>query len=110
MSASFAQYERIKRRNDFQRVYEHGEKRVSPSFLLYLDVDSMRPYRRLGITVRKKIGNAVIRNRCKRIVREVFRRNKDVFPQGADVVVVIRQDMVGKRYGDVLEEMCNMFS
>ncbi|GAK58896.1 ribonuclease P protein component [Candidatus Vecturithrix granuli] len=110
MSASFAQYERIKRRNDFKRVYEHGEKRVSSSFLLYLDVNSMRPYRRLGITVRKKIGNAVIRNRCKRIVREVFRRNKDIFPQGADVVVVIRQDMVGKRYGDVLEEMCNMFS
>lgn len=110
MSASFAQYERIKRRNDFKRVYEHGEKRVSSSFLLYLDVDSRRPYRRLGITVRKKIGNAVIRNRCKRIVREVFRRNKDVFPQGADVVVVIRQEMVGKRYGDVLEEMCSMFS
>ena len=110
MSASFAHYERIKRRNDFQRVYAHGEKRISASFLLYLDVDSRRPYRRLGVTVRKKIGHAVIRNRCKRIVREVFRRNKDVFPQGADVVVVIRQAMVGKRYDDVRQEICNMFS
>ena len=83
---------------------------MSSSFLLYVYIDSRRPYRRLGITVRKKIGNAVIRNRCKRLVREVFRRNKQVFPQGADVVVVIRQNMVGKRYHDVLEEMYNSFS
>lgn len=83
---------------------------MSSSFLLYVYVDSKRPYRRLGISVRKKIGNAVIRNRCKRLIREVFRRNKPVFPPGADIVVVIRQNMVGKRYHDVLNEMHNNFS
>jgi ribonuclease P protein component len=104
MSASFAQHERIKRKSDFQRVYTQGKKRVSSSFILYCTIDSNRKYRRLGITASKKVGNAVTRNRCKRIVREVFRRNKELFLEGTDVVVIVRRDMVGKRYDSVLEE------
>lgn len=109
MSESFTYSERITRKNDFARVYGQGKKIVSSSCILYIDVDSRRPQRRLGITARKKIGIAVTRNRCKRIVREVFRRNKNVFPQGADVVVVIRLGMVGKTYHDLLEEIRGIF-
>jgi ribonuclease P protein component len=76
--------------------------------ILYVCVDPARQYRRLGVTVSKKVGNAVIRNRCKRIIREIFRKNKDKFPLGADVVVVVRREMVGKRYSDVLEELCSI--
>lgn len=108
MSASFAQHERIRRKNDFQRVYAQGKKVVSSSFILYLYTDSNRQYRRLGITASKKVGNAVTRNRCKRIVREVFRKNKELFPQGADVVVIVKREMASKRYSDVLEELCSI--
>lgn len=44
--------------------------------------------RRLGITVTKKVAGAVGRNRVKRVVREVFRRNRDLFPERCDVVVI----------------------
>ena len=47
---------------------------------------------RLGITVIKKIGNAVKRNRVKRLVREFFRLNKSYFPQGYDIVVAARKN------------------
>jgi len=43
---------------------------------------------RLGITVTRKFGNAVARNRAKRLFREVFRRSSDLFPTGVDVVVI----------------------
>jgi ribonuclease P protein component len=47
-------------------------------------------HRRLGITVSRRVGNAVHRNRVKRLVREVFRRERALFPEGCDVVVVAR--------------------
>jgi ribonuclease P protein component len=105
MSASFRKYERIRQKNDFERVYKQGKKVVSSSFVLYIDSDSKRQYRRLGITASKKIGNAVKRNRCKRLVRELFRRNKKKFPPGSDVIVIIKRDMIGKRYAELEEEL-----
>ena len=105
MSASFRKYERLKHNNDFKRVYEQGKKIMSSSFVLYVDSDSKRQYRRLGIIASKKVGNAVKRNRCKRLVRELFRKNKEKFPPGSDVIVVVRRDMVGKQYAELEEEL-----
>ena len=107
MSASFARHERLTRKNDFKRVYEQGEKTVSSSFILFCYMHRERSYRRLGITASRKIGNAVTRNRCKRVIREIFRRNKELFPQGADIVIVVRQSMVNKPYREALEELCS---
>jgi ribonuclease P protein component len=108
MSASLAQHERLKHKSDFQRVYDQGKKIDSSSFILYIYIHKHQQCRRLGISVSKKVGNAVIRNHCKRIVREVFRRNKTLFPRGADVVVIVRQNMVSKRYINVFEELCSV--
>jgi len=104
MSTSFRKYERLRHKNDFKRVYGQGKKIVSSSFVLYIDRDSKRQYRRLGIIASKKVGNAVKRNHCKRLVRELFRRNKEKFPPGSDVIVVIKRDMVGQRYAELEEE------
>ncbi len=105
MSGSFRKHERLRHKNDFKRVYEQGKTIVSSSFVLYIDSDSKRQYRRLGIVASKKIGNAVTRNRCKRLVRELFRRNKEKFPPGSDVIVIVKRDMVGKRYAELEEEL-----
>ena len=105
MSASFTQHQRIKQKKDFQRVFKQGKKRVSSSFIFYSYIEHHRQYRRLGIIASRKVGNAVSRNRCKRIMREIFRKNKQLFPQGADIVVVVRRGMVGRRYNEVLEEV-----
>lgn len=108
MSATFKKHERIKRKNDFIRAYEQGKKMVSSSFILYMFVETDRPYCRLGVSVSRKVGNAVIRNRCKRHVREIFRQNKRRFPHGADVVVVVRREMVNRQYHDLQEELCQL--
>ena len=49
-------------------------------------------FNRLGISVHRKIGDAVRRNRIKRLIREVFRLNRDLFPASCDVVFTVRPE------------------
>jgi len=51
---------------------------------------------RLGITASRKVGGAVVRNRVKRLIREVFRLHKEIFPRGCDIVI-----SAGKSAGDL---------
>ncbi len=51
-------------------------------------------YSRLGISVGRKFGNAVKRNRAKRLVREFFRRNKHIIPKGYDFVFLPRKNLL----------------
>jgi len=83
--------ERIRRRVDFEQVYARGIRlhgRYSTVFILPNKLDVGR----LGIAATKKLGGAVRRNRAKRLIREVFRRNK-VTP-GLDVVVVPKRELL----------------
>lgn len=49
------------------------------------------PHPRIGVTVSKKVGNAVVRNRIRRWVRELFRQNKTWFPAGQDIVIIAKK-------------------
>jgi ribonuclease P protein component len=82
---------RLRRRAEFTRVYERGTRlrgRFMTCFALSNEVGSPR----LGIAASRKIGNAVIRNRAKRLVRELFRSHKPL--TGIDIVVIPRREMV----------------
>jgi ribonuclease P protein component len=86
--------ERIRRRRDFQKIYEHGSRlrgRYSTLFVLPNELDVCR----LGIAATRKLGGAVQRNRAKRLIREIFRRNKVVL--GYDVVVVAKRELLDAR-------------
>jgi ribonuclease P protein component len=61
--------------------------------------------RRLGVTVTSKIGCAVLRNRIKRVAREVFRRNRELFPNDCETVMVARFGAHGLGYRAVLSEL-----
>ena len=74
----------------------------TPSFVL---VVSPAERRRLGVTASRKVGDAVRRNRVKRVVREVFRRNRAAFPEGTDVLVVARASARDIDYAAAREEI-----
>jgi ribonuclease P protein component len=64
----------------------------------------------LGVTLSKKTGNAVKRNRVKRLIREFFRLNTSYFPQGYDIVIVAKKDASDFNYQSIKEELGEFFS
>ena len=84
----FTPADRIRKRREYQQVYDRGRKISSRSFTLFLlENDLRRP--RLGITATRRVGGAVQRNRAKRLLREWFRRAKRELPP-VDLVVSVR--------------------
>jgi ribonuclease P protein component len=82
--------ERLRRPREFQQVFQHGKKLVAPLFVLYVLPTSALPAR-LGITVSKRVGKAVVRNRVRRRIRELFRQHKALIQPPCDLVFVARR-------------------
>ena len=89
--AGFRPHERIRRRAEFQQVYERGA-RAHGRYLTVFVLAGAGPAGRLGIAATRKLGGAVERNRAKRLIREVFRRNK--IAPGYDIVVVPKRELL----------------
>jgi ribonuclease P protein component len=78
---------RIRSRQDFLRIQQGGTRVQTRHFVIMMLPDSRQ---RIGITVTRRTAGAVGRNRVKRLVREVFRRNRSLFPPRSQVVVLAR--------------------
>jgi ribonuclease P protein component len=85
----FPKAQRLRKRREFLQVQEGGQK-VSADPLLALVRRNGRPHTRVGLTVSSKVGNAVVRARLRRLMRELYRKRKARWPPGLDVVLVAR--------------------
>ena len=79
----------VKENYEFRRIYRKGRSAVSPYFVVYC-LKNRAGASRLGVTVSKKLGHAVVRNRVRRRIREIYRLNRDKMRPGWDVIVVGR--------------------
>ena len=104
LDARFPRSQRLLRRSDFVRVQQQG-RRVHTAHFVVLLLPGRAAGVRIGVTVGKRVGGAVQRNRVKRLVREVFRRNKLLFPRDCDVVLVARTGADRLDYASVLGEL-----
>ena len=77
---------RIVRASDYQSIYGTGQKVHAERFVLYGRENSL-DHSRLGMTVSRRVGKAVVRNRVKRLLREIFRKSADHIPNHFDFVV-----------------------
>ena len=91
MSERLTRNERVRRRPEFEQAYEHGLRLGGR--LMTLFVAKNRSTRcRLGVAATRKLGSAVVRNKAKRLARELFRKLKP--PAGLDIVVVPHREML----------------
>jgi ribonuclease P protein component len=97
--------DRLKRRAEFERVQSKGRKVHSARFLFLVLPREEAGTTRIGLTVTRKVANAVGRNRIKRVLREVFRKNRALFPPGCDVVIVAKDRAPGLGYEDARAEV-----
>ena len=115
-SFSFRKEERIFRRAELVDLNIHGRRYYTKNFLVILK-QNRRDITRLGITASKRVGNAVKRNRTKRLIREFFRLNKQQIPKGYDIsIIALRVNdalnicTVQEELGDLLLKNDNPFS
>ena len=87
----FRPADRLLRSREFEYVLRHGRRTTASQFVMLTSASqSSPPRRRLGITVGKRVGNAVVRNHVKRRVREWFRASRKHLTSETDVVVIGR--------------------
>jgi ribonuclease P protein component len=81
---------RLSRSAEFERVYRQGRSTANRHLVLYAFPNQSTEAPRLGLSVSRKVGGAVERNRVKRLLREAFARAQDGLSPGQDLVVVAR--------------------
>ena len=82
--------ERIRKNSHYRYIYNRGRS-YSNEYLVLYKFPNRKKINRLGISVSKKVGNSVMRNRIKRLIRESFRKNKNDFKTGYDLIFVARK-------------------
>lgn len=95
----------MKENKDFLTMYKKGRYITSKYSVIYVKPNN-RPYNRFGITAGKKIGNAVARNRAKRLIRLAYQKAEIKLPVGIDIVIVARSGILGIKS----DEYCGYFN
>ena len=83
---------RLVRRSDFEAVYRGGKRRSSAQFVVFCRASGGKQSR-YGISIKKATGGAVVRNRIRRRIREILRRNRREIPSGWDIVIHPRRSV-----------------
>jgi ribonuclease P protein component len=94
---------RLRRRREFLAVQQDGRRRHTAHFVV-IARPSAGPGARLGITASSRVGNAIVRNRVKRVVREVFRRRRQRLAS-ADLVVIAKPGAENLSYAQAATEL-----
>lgn len=85
----FRKAERLSKRPEFLNARRNGWRQEGRRVVIYVVANDLG-HCRLGVTVSRRVGNAVVRNRWKRRLREIFRRNKHQFGDSYDVVIIAK--------------------
>ncbi len=103
-NGSFPKSVRLLERRDFLFLQQKGRKRHSQHFLV-ATAPALGQYSRLGITTSRRFGNAIVRNRMKRLLREFFRTHKALIIPACDIVVIPRAGADQLTLAQVSEEL-----
>jgi ribonuclease P protein component len=92
---------RIKQGRDFSRVRQEGQRLVCGCLIANWRKLPAESHPRLGVVTSGKLGNAIVRNRARRLLREAFRMHQFELAQPVDLVLVARNSIVGKGFAEV---------
>ena len=81
--------ESLKKNSDFQKIYREGKSYANRFLVMYV-MENGTDCSRIGISVSKKVGGSVVRHRVKRLIKEAYRLQEEMFNRGLDIVVIAR--------------------
>lgn len=97
--------QRVKKNEDFQRVFKNGKSFANRQFVVYFLMKEEQTEFRIGLSVSKKLGNAVTRNQIKRYIRQSIHELKDELKQNIDYVIIARQPAATMDFHDVKQSL-----
>ncbi|WP_174734648.1 ribonuclease P protein component [Mesobacillus harenae] len=99
---------RIKKNKDFQEAFKKGKSVANRQFVVYTLGKPEQEMFRIGLSVSKKIGNAVVRNRIKRYIRQSFLEIQDQVQVGNDYVIIARKPVADMDMHDVKKSLLHV--
>jgi ribonuclease P protein component len=99
----FPPSKRVRTRDEFRRIRKYGKK-ITGQVVVFDVLSEKTPCHRLGLTVSKQFGNAVARNRFKRLIREAFRLNQHLIPPGSSINASPRLSNIMPTFQEILED------
>ncbi|PWU05749.1 MAG: ribonuclease P protein component [Verrucomicrobia bacterium] len=103
----FSANQRLRKAGDFQEVRKGGVRINCGCFIANV-LKNLLGIRRFGVIASTKVGNAVRRNRAKRVFREIFRLNQELLPESVDIVIVVRNNFEDYSYKDLTERFVRL--
>ena len=100
----FPKQARLRKRTEFKNLARTGDKLHTPNFVV-ITQNNGRSETRLGVTVSSKVGNAVVRNRVKRVLRELFRQCRHEIRPNKDVLIIARKGAANLSLWEVMREL-----
>jgi len=99
--------ESLKKNQQFQFVYKSGKSYANRYMVMYVKENGLN-VNRLGISVSKKVGNSVVRHRVKRLIKESYRLQEEIFNSGLDIVIVGRQSAAAVGYQEAEKALLHL--
>ncbi|WP_059172211.1 ribonuclease P protein component [Bacillus sp. FJAT-27445] len=99
---------RIKKNKEFQEAFKKGRSTANRQFIVYILKKEEQPSFRIGLSVSKKVGNAVVRNRIKRYIRQSIFEMKDGLAEGIDYVIIARKPASEMEFLEVKKSLAHV--
>ena len=100
--------ESLKKNDDFRTVYKNGISYANKYLVMYVSKNQLDG-NRLGISVSKKVGNSVVRHRVKRLIKESYRLQENIFNSGLDIVVIARNNAADFTYQEAESALLHLW-
>ena len=94
----------IKKNEDFKKIIDMNNCYKNNCFLIHFGSNNLEYYR-FGISVSKKIGNAVIRNYYKRVIRNICDKSKNLYSKRKDYIIIMRKGLTTLNFNEAYESM-----
>jgi ribonuclease P protein component len=105
---TFKKSERLRKRSEFIRLKRTGRRFHNKYFIAEFTAGKFERTR-LGVTISKRTGPAVLRNRLKRIIRESFRHNRQYLSDNVDINIIVKKEAASIHYNDAFSSLQKMF-
>lgn len=99
---------RVKKNTDFYNIIQNGKKYYTKIFNIYINDSKIDTYR-FGISVNKKIGNAVIRNKVKRQLRQIIHQNKKYYQINKDYIIIVKNSYLNYDFSSINQIFVELF-